>query len=59
MNVPAFHQVEHGIKKDQIGMQIQVFTDFLYIRFYDYQEHRFLDSVTYIYDHKHRIIHII
>ena len=59
VNVPAFHQVEHGIKKDQVGMQIQVFTDFLYIRFYDHQEHRFLDSVTYIYDHKHRIIHII
>lgn len=59
VNIPPFHNVEHGIKKDQIGTQIQVFQDFLYIRFYDYQEHRFIDSVEYIYDQKHRITHIL
>lgn len=52
INVPSFHSIQRGIRKDQIGLEISVYSDFLYGRFRDYKEHRYLDSVEYIYEWK-------
>ena len=52
INTPSFHSIKRGIRKDQVGLEISIYSDFLYGRFRDYKEHRYLDSVAYIYEWK-------
>lgn len=59
INVPSFHQVQRGIRKEQIGLQLDLYHDFLHVRFRDYRQHQYLSSVSYIFDRKKRCIHTI
>lgn len=50
IDVPSFAQTQFGHKKEEIGYQIQVYHDFLYLRTRDYKHQRWILSHEYILD---------
>lgn len=52
INVPSFTNTQYGGKKEEIGYQLQLFHDFLYIRTRDYHTHEWILSHEYILNFK-------
>lgn len=53
INIPPFSKSEYGVSQQQIGIELKFYQDFVSLRFRDYAAHRYIDSVSYIYD-KHK-----
>lgn len=52
LDVPSFRKTQYGNKKEEIGFQIQIYHDFLYLRTRDYKQGDWILSHEFILDYK-------
>lgn len=57
IDVPSFAQTMFGSKKEEIGLQLQIYHDFLYLKTRNYKQHDWIISHEYIIDLSTHEIH--